>query len=41
MYYTLAKTERIYPKNVGAAVAMNFTYTGSLLNANSLSAKFN
>ena len=25
MYVTLAKTEIIYPKNVGALVAMNFT----------------
>ena len=24
-YFTLAKTEIIYPKNVGALVAMNFT----------------
>ena len=24
-YYTMAKTEIIYPKNVGASVAMNFT----------------
>ena len=26
MQYTWAKTEIIYPKNVGALVAMNFTY---------------